>query len=238
MLRVVTFDYWDTLVAVDRRTSMRDLQVEEFRSALASAGHDVDRQRIRTLFEENWVRFEQAWVANEGQYTPADTVDYLLQRLGLDRVDGLRARLVEAFRRVGEDAPLEVAPGAAECLAELRAAPLRLGVVCDVGLTSSDTLRHRLDGFGLLEFFDAFAFSDETGWFKPAPQAYRPVLDAFGVAPEQAAHVGDNPRTDVAGAKALGMRAVRYAGFTDKIDGPEADVIVRDLRSLPAALGI
>jgi hypothetical protein len=42
----------------------------------------------------------------------------------------------------------------------------------------------------------------------------------------------------VAGAKALGMRAVRYAGFTDKIDGSDADLIVRDLRSLPGALGI
>jgi putative hydrolase of the HAD superfamily len=238
VLRAVTFDYWDTLVAVDRRTSMRELQVGEFSAALAAAGHDVERARIEELFDDNWSRFEAAWLTNEGQYTPADTVDYLLGRLGLDRGDGLRDRLIETFRVVGEQAPLEVAPGAAECLAALRDIPLRLGLVSDVGLTSSDTLRHRLDGFGLLAFFDTWAFSDETGWFKPAPQAYRPALETLGVMPEEAVHVGDNPRTDVAGAKALGMRAVRYAGFADKAEGPQADLVVRDLRSLPAALGL
>jgi putative hydrolase of the HAD superfamily len=238
MLRAVTFDYWDTLVAVDRQTSMRDLQVAEFGAALAAAGHDVDRPRIEQLFEENWSRFEAAWLTNEGQYTPTDTVDYLMGRLGLDRTDGLRDRLIDTFRVAGEHAPLEVAPGAAECLTALRAIPLRLGLVSDVGLTSSETLRHRLDGFGLLAFFDTWAFSDETGWFKPSPEAYRPALEALAVAPEEAVHVGDNPRTDVAGAKDLGMRAVRYAGFADKAEGPQADLVVRDLRSLPAALGL
>jgi putative hydrolase of the HAD superfamily len=238
VLRAVTFDYWDTLVAVDRRTSMRELQVSEFGAALAAAGHEVDRPRIEELFEENWSRFEAAWLANEGQYTPKDTVDYLLDRLGLDRVSGLRDRLIDAFREAGEQAPLEIAPGAAECLAALRATPLRLGLVSDVGLTSSDTLRHRLDGFGLLAFFDAWAFSDETGWFKPAREAYRPILEILGVAPEEVVHVGDNPRTDVVGAKSLGMGAVRYAGFVDKADGPQADLVVHDLRSLPAALGL
>ena len=238
MLRAVTFDYWDTLVAVDRRTSMRDLQVREFEAALAAAGHQIGRSRIEELFEENWSRFEAAWLANEGQYTPTDTVDYLLGRLGLDRADGLRDRLIDTFREVGERAPLEVAPGAAECLTALRATPLRLGVVCDVGLTSSDTLRRRLDRFGLLELFDAWGFSDETGWFKPTPDAFLPVLQALGVTPREAAHVGNNPGTDVAGANALGMRSVRYAGFVDQTDDPQADVVVRDLRSLPAALGL
>src|SRR6266576_6380053 len=151
MLRAVTFDYWDTLVAGDRRTSMRDLQVSEFEAALAAAGHKVGRARIEELFEENWSRFEAAWLANEGQYTPTDTVDYLWGRLGLDRADGLRDRLIDTFREVGEQAPLEAAPGAAECMTTLRAT-LRLGVVCDGGLTSSDSLRRRLDRFGLLEF--------------------------------------------------------------------------------------
>jgi len=237
MLRAVTFDYWDTLVAVDRRTSMRDLQVSEFEAALAAAGHKVGRARIEELFEENWSRFEAAWLANEGQYTPTDTVDYLWGRLGLDRADGLRDRLIDTFREVGEQAPLEAAPGAAECLTTLRAT-LRLGVVCDVGLTSSDTLRRRLDRFGLLELFDAWGFSDETGWFKPAPDAFLPVFQALGVTPREAAHVGNNPGTDVAGANAVGMRSVRYAGFVDQTDDPQADVVVRDLRSLPAALGL
>ena len=52
-----------------------------------------------------------------------------------------------------------------------------------------------------------------TGRFKPAPEAFRHALDGLGVDPSDAAHVGDNARTDVAGAKALGMVAVQYVGL-------------------------
>ena len=63
----------------------------------------------------------------------------------------------------------------------------------------------RLDGFGLLRYFDAWAFSDETGWFKPAPEAFRPALEGLGVAdPSRAAHVGDNRAPTSAGRSALG----------------------------------
>src|SRR4029434_2234803 len=86
-----------------------------------------------------------------------------------------------------------------------------------VGLTPSPTLRDRLTGFGLLRWFDGWSFSDETGWFKPAPAAFLPALEALDVSdPTAAAHVGDNRRTDVAGALALGMTAVRYTGLDRK----------------------
>ena len=88
-----------------------------------------------------------------------------------------------------------------------------LGIVCDVGLTSSPTLRDRLEGFEFLAWFEAWSFSDETGWFKPAAEAFRPALEGLGVTdPSRAAHVGDNPRTDVAGARALGMTVDQLHG--------------------------
>ena len=119
-----------------------------------------------------------------------------------------------------------------------------LGIVCDVGLTDSATLRRRLEGFGLLGFFDAWSFSDETGWFKPAAEAFEPALAGLGVDPADAAHVGDNERADVAGAKALGMVAVQYTGLAgmgawlpEQQSGSLADHVVEDLTTLPAVLG-
>jgi putative hydrolase of the HAD superfamily len=70
-----------------------------------------------------------------------------------------------------------------------------------------------LAGFGLLDAFDAWSVSDETGWFKPAEQAFRPALEGLGVTAEEAAHVGDNERTDIAGANALGMVSIQYTGL-------------------------
>jgi putative hydrolase of the HAD superfamily len=96
-----------------------------------------------------------------------------------------------------------------------------------------------------LDFFDAWSFSDETGWFKPAAEAFRPTLEGLGVAAVDAAHVGDNERTDIAGAKALGMVAVQYTGLA-ALGGwlPEqlspsklADHVIDDLAEVPGALG-
>jgi 5'-nucleotidase len=102
------------------------------------------------------------------------------------------------------------------------------------------TLRDRLAGLGLLGYFDAVAFSDETGWFKPAAEAFRPVLERLSIDdPTTVAHVGDNPRTDVAGAQALGMITVRYNGLREaSATEPVADHIVDDHRRIPAVLGV
>jgi putative hydrolase of the HAD superfamily len=241
-ITAVTFDYWDTLVRMDgEHTTMRDRQIDGFSATLADAGYTFERERFVEVFAENWDRFEERWAANTGQYTPADATDYIAGRLGVPLEDGLRERLIDTFRVVGEGADLDVAPGAHECLATLRDAGLPLGIVCDVGLTSSPTLRARLEGFGLLGFFDAWAFSDETGWFKPAREAFEPALAGLGVQdPSTVAHVGDNVRTDVAGALALGMTAIRYTGLreVDPRNDAEAHHVVDDLRAIPSLLGL
>jgi putative hydrolase of the HAD superfamily len=175
----------------------------------------------------------------------AHAVDFVGEQLGITFADGLREDLIDGYRIVGETADLDPAPGVEACLRDLRDAGMRLGIVCDVGLTAAPTLRDRLQGFGLLGYFDAWAFSDETGWYKPAEGAFRPALEGLGAAPEEAAHVGDNARTDIAGARALGMVAVQYTGLSgghasgeDHAVSPEADHVVDDLATLPAVLGV
>ena len=93
--------------------------------------------------------------------------------------------------------------------------------------TPSVALRHHLERHGVLELFDHFSFSDEVGWYKPAPTIFRHALDGLGgVDPSRAAHVGDLRRTDVAGARAMGMTSVRYRGiYDDTSDAPDADVV-------------
>ena len=64
-----------------------------------------------------------------------------------------------------------------------------------------------------------------------------PHFDAhlLETAPERAAMIGDSPTDDVDGARALGLRAFlldRESRFPDRDDA------LRDLRALPAALGL
>jgi putative hydrolase of the HAD superfamily len=57
--------------------------------------------------------------------------------------------------------------------------------------------------------------------------------------PSTVVHVGDLRRTDVAGARALGMATVRFRGVVDD-DGPgdEADHVIERLADLPGLLGL
>src|SRR5207249_2916452 len=81
----------------------------------------------------------------------------------------------------------------------------------------------------LIEHFEpaALVFSDEVGVYKPDPRIFQAALGALGAEPSEAAHVGDLRFTDVAGARAVGMRAIRFSGGRDdEADGPEADVVI------------
>lgn len=238
MVGGVTFDFWDTLVGVDPSRGIRDAQVAAFAAVLEEDGQFRPGHAIAEAFEANWRAFELAWHRNTGQYTAGDSTDFIAGQLGVHLRPGLRDELIRSFARTGELAALHPSSGASACLEKLAASGVRLGIVCDVGLIASSILRKRLHDFGLLRHFDGWSFSDETDVFKPRPEAFMVALDEMGVTPQEAAHIGDNPATDVAGAKALGMRALRYRGIVDRGDGETpADAVVDDLLDLPGLLG-
>ena len=130
----------------------------------------------------------------------------------------------------------EVVPGAKEALAAL-SERFRLAVVSDAIFTPGRRLREMLARHGLFEYFEAFAFSDEVGRSKPAPEIFMAAAEALAVSPEDMIHVGDRESNDVRGARALGMRAVLFVGARDRgQDGSEADACCRAMAELPAVI--
>jgi HAD superfamily hydrolase (TIGR01662 family) len=114
-------------------------------------------------------------------------------------------------------------------LAELRRHGLLLALVSNTGRDLDEFIRHH----GLE--VDAALASRQHGKTKPDPTIFRAVLDQLGVEPAEAAMVGDSPEDDIAGAKALGMRAF----LLDREGGQEAvEGTLPDLFALPAALGL
>jgi HAD superfamily hydrolase (TIGR01509 family) len=93
-------------------------------------------------------------------------------------------------------------------------------------------------GEDLLDHFSGWGFSDEVGHYKPSPQIFEAALGALGARPEEAIHVGDLRRTDVAGAAELGMRTARYRGLHDDAEsaGPEAEFLLDSHGELPGIL--
>lgn len=71
---------------------------------------------------------------------------------------------------------------------------------------------------------------------KPEPPLFRIALRRLGVAPHAAAMVGDSVTSDVAGARAVGMRTVLYA--PDGAPADAADVVVRSFAELARLAGL
>jgi putative hydrolase of the HAD superfamily len=236
-VRAVTFDFWNTLMC-EGPAGLVAPRVAAWMGILEEAGSPIEQGRIEAAHAHAFEGYQAAWKANE-QYRVAEATIAMLEHLDLRLSDAVRAALVDAFAAAGRVTELRLCAGVDACLRALHDRGVALSIVCDIGLTPSPALRDQLDRRGLLQLFGSWAFSDEVGVYKPDPAIFRHALEPLGVAPEEAAHVGDRLRTDVGGALALGMTAVRYTGVYDDTDeGPEAQHVIGDYRDLLPALGL
>ena len=239
MIEAVTFDYWNTLV-YEERGHLRGRRLDALAGTLEEAGFAVERERLHATFDASWEAFVSSWNAGQ-QYDAARAAEEIVEGLGFHVPPEVRSDLVDAFARAGDKAELHITDGIGDCLRALRAAGARIGIICDVGFTPSTILRAHLERAGLLGLFDHWSFSDEVGVYKPSPVIFEHALTGLGgVDPSCAAHVGDLRRTDVAGALAMGMTAVRYTGVNDDDSRPEPEAhhVLADHRRLPAVLGV
>lgn len=238
VIEAVTFDYWNTL-AWEQPGQLVECRLSAWTSLLDEAGIQIGQQALHQAHELAFDEYQRAWIAGH-QYVAADAMDRMLAALGLEITDDLRDALLASFDSAGAAADIRLAAGVTECLATLRSAGVKLGIVCDVGLTPSRTLLGHLDRLGLGEVFDTWAFSDEVGVYKPDSKLFDAALQPLGVAPPSAAHVGDRLRTDVAGARAFGMVSVRYAGIYDDPERglTEAHHVITDYGDLCALVGV
>jgi putative hydrolase of the HAD superfamily len=200
--------------------------------------------RLRALLEARGfsVTEEQAargFAAEIGYY-----LEHHLEGSDRERLDDLRDRcateLMKALDVPGLDHPTareamlgslsfvpypDVPPG----LEALRAAGHRLLVVSNWDCS----LPEWLGPAGLLEHVEAVVSSGEVGVAKPDAGIFERALEMAGAEPDEAVHVGDSLDNDVAGARAVGLRAILV-----RRDGPGPDGVetVSSLAELPLLL--
>jgi putative hydrolase of the HAD superfamily len=225
VIEAVTFDFWNTIAQV-AEGAMPEARRRAVAAACEEGGLAVEAAVLEASLDEVRLRWESSWA--EGVHLhPQEGAAMLVRALGLEEEHG--ERIVEAFLSAIQEVELDLAPGIGPVLGELGEREVRVGIVCDVGFSGGAVLRDLLDREGLLSHFDGWSFSDETGHYKPAPEAFEPALAALGAEPQAAVHVGDLRRTDIAGAAAIGMKTVRYRGLhDDRSEGVEADFVIDD----------
>lgn len=232
----VTFDCWNTLLCEEDWGLAHRRRVEALAEAARKAGAAPNDAEIEEAFRLAWGRHMELWA--EGVATGAGHVaGWAFEALGVaTRQSALRA-LGHHFEEASHSGSVSALEGARETLLALDRLGIRMALICDTGLTPGRVVRRHLDRLGLLSPLSAQLFSDEVGVPKPDSRIFTAALDALGVAASDTVHVGDLRRTDVAGARAMGMRSVRLrARYDDDTDLPEADHVVDSHRELASLL--
>lgn len=238
-VKAVTFDFWNTLYA-DEGQAYKGLtrrRVDILKRALREADAEPDDQELLEVYRRGFAMYLEAW-RNERHFGAREHVRFVFESFGLDIPTPLLARTSAVMEDVGLNFHLTLQRGAEEAIRRLSDAGIKLGIISDTGITPGRILLRYLRRDGLLHCFSGAAFSDQTGVAKPNARMFRGCLEQLGVEPGEAAHVGDMPRTDVAGAKRLGMTAIRFAGYDDRCEPPAADFVIRDHTALLRILEI
>lgn len=128
----------------------------------------------------------------------------LCKRLGLTPEPALVQRMLNAHAvRMAE--ALELPDEHRAVMNRLRGR-FRLALITNFDY--APTVYRVLEREGLRAMFDAVTISAEVGWRKPHPRIFQAALDRLGVEAGAMVFIGDDLEADVAGAKAVGIRAV------------------------------
>ena len=108
------------------------------------------------------------------------------------------------FRALSRD-KFQLLPDTLPVLDEMKKAGYPIAVVSDA---QKAFCLEEGEMLGLTRIFDFVVMSTDLGFRKPDPRIFMIACTLAGVFPEEAVYIGNDPETDVKGAKATGMKAV------------------------------
>jgi FMN phosphatase YigB (HAD superfamily) len=139
------------------------------------------------------------------------------------------AQLASEFIDIAVESDIAILQSGGVTLEKLASAGIHRALICDTGFCPGEGVRKILERVGLLELLEIQIFSDEIGVPKPHASMFLAALDPLGISPTESVHVGDMLRTDIAGARELGMGTIRIRDqHDDQSDQPEADEVADD----------
>lgn len=204
MIKAVFFDFYNTLARfwppldLIQQAACRELglsvEAEEIKYGYAVADVHFNRENERRPLAERSEEERLAFFAGYEQI--------LLEKAGLAVSLDLARQIWQIAISVPKD--FVAFPDARPTLERLRGQGYRLGVLSN--------LRRDLDGLcdrmGLSPYLDFCLTAAEVGAEKPAAEFFAAALARVEALPGEAAHIGDQPRSDVLGARSAGIYPV------------------------------
>lgn len=239
-LIAVTFDLWDTLIKEVPGGSERvaSLRTHKIAGLLDDIGRPHDIEEIDEAYRKTGTFLELTW--DKARDMPVrDHVLFMLSCIECRLPGKMTNEDISEVERIYAESileqPPELLPGAKDALRAVSEKGYKMGLISNTGKTPGSTLRTVMDRMGILQHFQVTTFSNEIMVRKPAEAAFKVTLEQLKVLPKAAAHVGDDPDKDIAGAKRVGMHAVQVMAHASA-PADEADTKVPSMAEVPDAL--
>ncbi|AJF60554.1 MAG: hypothetical protein QT03_C0001G1068 [archaeon GW2011_AR10] len=217
MVKAVLFDLDNTLIDFMK---MKRMSCEAAIAAMIDGGLLMEKgEAYEKLFELYSVHgIEHQEIFQKFLEKHLGKVDYRILAKGIAAYRKVQAGFLEPF------------PHVRQTMVRLKERGLKLGIVSDApGLKGWV----RLAEMNLLDFFDVVVTLDDTGKLKPHRMPFAAAVKKLGFKPKEILFVGDNPKRDIAGAKAVGMKtALARYGQVFESEGIQADFELKDILDL------
>lgn len=234
-IKAISLDLWGTIFD-DKQSPADTILYSErrqnfLRAELQSCGYEVSPEQMRDAYKNAWKYFDDLW-GKQIAFGAAEGLQAMLRSLNTtlpeESFDRVRQHFEEAYQ---DPQPLD---GTLQAVKQL-AGKYPLALISDTAWTPGRVLQQIFARYEILDCFQVLVFSGEVGKTKPHPQMFQLALAGLGVQPHECLHAGDLQHTDIAGAKAAGMRAAWihrpvYAGAEQKNHSP--DVVVSGVKEM------
>ena len=214
-------DYWRTWVPINREAALYAAKGDHAVAdrLLRLGGHDPETDRVAA-----------GSPLAAGDYS--DIATAFAAHPGIANTPELRAAIERIFRDSGAIHSALI-PGARETLAELKRRGFRIGLATN---DSAGGLAASLEGRGILELCDFTVGCDSGFGTKPAPGMVLAFCETLGLAPDEAAVVGDAVHDLAMGrAAGAGLNIGVLSGTSARQDLEGcADLILDSINDMPA----
>lgn len=217
---LVTFDLYDTLI------ELNPPRWERLARACAAIGIDasVDALREADRYSEDFYTVENgASPIRDRSFAEREAfrvkhMQIWLEAAGLphdeETAATLRARYISEFDTEADYKNYRAFDDVKPALARIRHEGIKTAVISNADRDVTIICVH----FDFAILMDLIVTSALVGWEKPDPRTFQAAYETLEVEPSRALHIGDQPKSDVAGALAVGMQAAlidRYHRHSD-----------------------
>jgi putative hydrolase of the HAD superfamily len=235
LLKAITFDFWDTLYKVHEGLIISGQRVSAFNQTIRNMGSELEDGAVREAFQDCWQYAHEYQIDYGIDITPTGQLNFIINQLQLKLSGEDWEKLYKVYTSVLIEFPPRLNEGVKETL-PLLAEKYKLAVICNTGVTPGLILRQIMQADDIYRFFKFLVFSDEIRWVKPNVKIFNYTLQNLQVNNIEAAHVGNDSRTDIKGAKKAGMTTVWFAPDAIK-KGPDCDYMIRSISELATLFG-